>query len=78
MKTTVDLPDALAQQVKVTAAQRGTTFKELVIEGLEHVIGSTQVTATARAEALTRLRKGFHLGGKPLPREMAHERKQIR
>jgi len=78
MKTTVELPDNLAQRVKITAAQRGTTFKKLVIEGLEHVIGSSKTTDSERADALARFRQGFHLGGKPLPREIAHERHRIR
>jgi hypothetical protein len=34
MKTTVDLPDALMQRVKIAAARRRTTFKKLVIEAL--------------------------------------------
>ena len=78
MKTTVELPDSLAQRVKITAARRGTTFKKLVIEGLEHVIAPLETTATARPNALARLRHGFHLGGKPLAREAAHERKPVR
>lgn len=77
MKTTVDLPDALARRVKITAAQRGATFKDLVIEGLEHVIGSSNTIESEKAEALARLRQGFHLGGKPLSREAAHERTHI-
>jgi predicted transcriptional regulator len=75
MKTTVDLPDALLQRVKIAAAHRRTTLKKLVIEGLEHVLGSREATASARAEALARLRQGLHLDGQPLSREAAHERK---
>jgi hypothetical protein len=37
-----------------------------------------KITATQKAEALARLREGFHLGGKPLPREIASERRHIR
>lgn len=39
MKTTIELPDALLHQAKVTSAQRGVTLKHLFIEGLEYVIG---------------------------------------
>ena len=77
MKTTVDLPDGLVQRVKIAAAQRRTTLKKLVIEGLEHVLGPGAAAASVREEALARLRRGFHLGGKPLSREAAHERKGV-
>ena len=78
MKTTIDLPDALLQRVKITAVHRRTTLKKLVIEGLEHVLGSGEATASVRVEALARLRQGFHLGGEPISREAAHERKPVR
>ncbi len=37
MRTTVDLPDDIYRAVKVLAAERGTTVRELVLEGLEMV-----------------------------------------
>jgi hypothetical protein len=37
MRTTVDIPDETYRTIKVLAAQRGETFKELVLEGLEMV-----------------------------------------
>jgi hypothetical protein len=40
MKTTIDLPETLLHRAKVTAAQRRTTLKDLVVEGLERVIHS--------------------------------------
>ncbi len=40
MKTTIDLPDTLLHQAKVTAARRRTTLKNLVVEGLELVMQS--------------------------------------
>ena len=36
MKTTIDLPEAILHRAKVVAAQRKTTLKDLVIQGLEH------------------------------------------
>ncbi|MGO9324400.1 MAG: ribbon-helix-helix domain-containing protein [Terracidiphilus sp.] len=38
MRTTVDIPDEVYKAVKVLAAQRGTTVRELVLEGLETVM----------------------------------------
>lgn len=34
MKTTIDIPDALAQQAKDVAHRSGTTLRELVVAGL--------------------------------------------
>jgi copper homeostasis protein CutC len=74
MKTTIDLPDELLHRAKVAAAQRQTTLKELVQTGLDWVLRSGTDVAE-REEALAHLRKGLHLGGKPLTREQAHERR---
>ncbi|MGF1657023.1 MAG: hypothetical protein ACFCU3_08610 [Verrucomicrobiales bacterium] len=40
MKTTIDLPDELLHRAKVVAAQRKTTLKELVLNGLRQQIDS--------------------------------------
>jgi hypothetical protein len=37
MRTTVDIPDETYRAIKIMAAQRGTTVRELVLEGLEAV-----------------------------------------
>lgn len=42
MKTTIDLTDALFQQAKRAAAERGTTLRALVEEGLRHVIDQSR------------------------------------
>ena len=46
---------------------------ELMIEGLETVL-SEETTAPSPADALARLRQGYHLGGQPLAREQTHAR----
>ena len=38
MRTTVDIPDEVYRAVKVLAAERGTTVRELVLEGLQMVM----------------------------------------
>ena len=50
MKTTIELPDPLFRQAKIFAARRGTTLRELVVEGLQHVTtaGSAPADATPR------------------------------
>ena len=72
MKTTIDMPDAIFERTKIAAAQRRTTIKRLVIEGLERALEET-APRSVPLDALARLRSGYHLGGKPLSREKAHE-----
>ena len=74
MKTTIDLPDDLLYRAKVAAAVRKTTLKELVTAGLDWVLRAEAGTIR-RPAALARLQKGLRLGGQPLTRDQAHERR---
>lgn len=73
MKTTIDIPDDILRRTKVAAAQRRTTLKNLVLQGLEKILSddTTQPDTTA---ALERLEKGYQLGGKPLTRSEIYDR----
>ena len=73
MKTTIDLPDDLLEKSKIAAARRRTSFKKLVIEGLEKVIASEE-NSPSSTNALDRLKRGFDLGNHPLSREDIHAR----
>lgn len=56
VKTTIDLPDDLLQRAKIAAAQRRTTLKELVVQGLEyattHSLPDFDAERSARAQQL--------------------------
>ena len=56
----------------MASVRRRTTIKRLVIEGLERVLEES-TPRSMPLDALARLRSGYHLGGKPLSREKAHE-----
>lgn len=73
MKTTFDLPPDLIERSKIAAAKRRTSLKKLVIEGLERVLDSDR-QAFDPADALGRLKKGYHLGNQPLSRDEIHAR----
>ena len=73
MKTTIELPDAILERTKVAAAHRRTSMKNLVIQGLEMVL-QNEVVPAQPAEALARLRGGYHLGDRPMTREEIHVR----
>ena len=57
MKTTVELPDDLARQVKAEAALRGRKLKDLVEEGLRLVLESPREARTGARPTLHDLMK---------------------
>ena len=74
MKTTIDVPEDVLHRAKVVAAQRRTTLRELVLKGLDQVLGGKEEKVST-AGAMARLEKGIHLGGKFLSREEIHARR---
>ena len=46
MKTTIDISDALALKAKALAARRGTTFREIVEQGIRHALQEAQQVQT--------------------------------
>ena len=52
MKTTIEIPDAIAHQAKIVAAERRTTLRGLVLQGLEHILAEKPVRARDRAKKL--------------------------
>lgn len=44
MRTTINLPDGLAEEAKQKARESGRTFTSLVIEGLRQVLGASEIT----------------------------------
>ena len=50
MKATIEFDDALYRRLKVEAARRGRTVRDLVADGVRHVLGLAQ-PSDARAES---------------------------
>ncbi len=73
MRTTLDLPNDLLERTKIEAVKRRTTIKQLVMDGLQHVLAQ-QESPTAPPQALKRLQSGYRLGGTPLSRGETHDR----
>ena len=60
MKTTIDVPDELLHRAKIIAAQRKTTLRELVVQGLDYAIEHPAQTGdpeTQRKERASKLLK---------------------
>jgi hypothetical protein len=50
MKATIDIDESLYRQLKIEAARSGRTIRELVAEGLRHVLGWPSEGAPAVSE----------------------------
>lgn len=75
VKTTIDLPDELLHRAKITAAQRKTTLRALVVSGLEAVTSGVGDNAKEkeRKKTFKRLLKAMQASNTlpmvPLPRK---------
>jgi hypothetical protein len=79
MKTTIDLPEEVLIKAKVIAAERRTTLRELVVEGLKRVTETPPEAEQAkRKAAFKRLLKSMQAGNTepmvPLKREEIYDR----
>ena len=79
MKTTFDLPEELVHRAKIAAAQRKTTLKELVLQGLEyatrHELPNTESVRKANAQRLLQALQATNTEPmKPLKRDEIHDR----
>jgi predicted transcriptional regulator len=79
MKTTIDLPDDLLHRAKIVAAQRKTTLKEIVVQGISHVIeNASSESEIQRKAALKRLLRKIRADNSkpmvPLRREEIYDR----
>jgi hypothetical protein len=72
---TVSLSKDTLQKAKVLAARRSTSISRLLAEQIETLVGKDEAYERAKRHARAMLRKGFHMGGGPLPtRDELHER----
>jgi hypothetical protein len=72
---TLKLDARLLREVRILAAEKGTSVKGLLAAWLEEFVRVRRDYNQARRRALARLRKGFVLNWKPLSsRDELHER----
>ena len=79
MKTTVDLPEEVLVKAKKLAAERRTTLRELVVEGLKRVTETPTGTEQAKRKAAFKsLLKAMRASNTetmvPMKREEIHDR----
>jgi hypothetical protein len=79
MKTTIELPDPLFRHAKIVAARRGTTLRELVVEGLRHATSAgpapTGTTSRLTIEEATVASIGAH--GLPVLKRPARSKQRV-
>ena len=71
---TVKITKETARKARVIAAERDTSVSALVTSLIEDLARQRDGYDDAKKRALARMRKGYHLGFKPVPREQLHER----
>ncbi len=79
MRTTIDVPEDVLHRAKIVAAQRKTTLKELVLQGLDYALNTPapdpERERHARANALVAALQARNTSPmQPLSREQAHRR----
>jgi hypothetical protein len=73
---TLALDKELLKKVKVLAAKKDTSISQLLTKQLARIVSEEDHYESSKRRALTRLRKGYHLGGQILAkREELHERR---
>jgi hypothetical protein len=72
---TIKLAVRTIKKARVLAAQRSLSISGLVEQQIEALVGEDERYAEAKARALARLDKGFHMGGQiTATRSELHER----
>jgi hypothetical protein len=77
MKTniTLKLDSEILRQVRIIAAEEGTSISGFLASKLEEIVNHRKSYARAKKRALARLRKGFEIGYvRPASRDELHER----
>ena len=73
---TLSVEKELIRKAKMLAAKTETSISKLLSQELARLISDEDLYESARKRATTRLKKGYHLGGKILAtREELHERR---
>ena len=71
---TLRLDESVIRKAKHAAVEQDQSVSEWVAGLITHAVSTKTRSLSAREKALRRMERGFHLGGKPLSREEAHER----
>lgn len=65
---TVALDTETVRKAKILAAERGSSVSRVLSEEIEKLVGERDRYQAAKAASVAELRRGYRLGGGPLPR----------
>lgn len=71
---TLKIDTQLLRKIKILAAKQETSISALLISLLEEQVGKDLEYEQAKERSLARMREGYDLGFKPIPRDELHER----
>jgi hypothetical protein len=71
---TLRLDESVVRKARHAAVEQDQSLSEWVAGLIANEVSRKDRAASARARALRRLERGFHLGGTPLSRDEMHER----
>ena len=71
---TLSLDKELIRKARVLAAERSTSVSQMLAKLLEEMVEDAAQYDRAKRSAVAQWRAGFHLGGRPAPREALHAR----
>jgi len=71
---TLRLDESIIRQAKHAAVEQDQSLSEWITNLITRAVSKKTRSLSARERALQRMKRGFHLGNKPLSREEAHER----
>ena len=71
---TLRLDEFILRKARHAAVEKDQSLSEWVAELITRTTSGPDRRQDARASALARMRKGLHLGGRPLSREETHGR----
>ena len=71
---TLRLDEAVVKDAKRAAVEADQSLSKWVAELIQQTLSQDAAFERAKRRAVTRMKKGFRLGGKPLARESLHER----
>jgi len=72
---TIAVDKETVRKAKVLAAERGSSVSRVLSDEIERLVGDRDRYQAAKTEAIAELRRGYRLGGGPLPRrDELHER----
>ena len=71
---TLRLDESIIRKARHAAVESDQSLSEWVACLIADAVSKEDRVISAREKALKRMKRSFHLGGNPLPREQTHER----